>query len=890
MLRSSSSQAGLAASVVAVLVLLGSPALAQDDPCCTESEVMSCQDGLWCSGMESCNCYGDCEPGIPRNCDDGDVCTRDYCREYGPIIPGTLGSGYCDHEFICGTTGCVTDADCDDGDLCTDDTCDPATGTCVNETFCDDDNVCTANECDPATGTCLYPAISCDDGDLCTIDDCDPVGGCFYVAVSCDDGDVCTIDGCDPATGCTATFIPDCCYDDLDCLWMEDGHACTVEYCDFTASPYPQCAVYSTPLNDDCATAGFMPDGGGTWTYTGDTYCNNDLYGATAFYPVTPCGYGSGPDAVLYYTIAEEYQLYQYRLYAEDLEVLPLDYNMQVCMYYPYTQAPLWPSTTGVCDGSGVESEALDPARLLMCSEYRQDATCYSGLALDSTDACRRTYNWHSPPPAGEQNMPVLPDGSYNIILDTAGPPAVGNDYTTWVDRTPVENFACDDGDPSVGGADSIEPPEIQMGGVWTGHTDSYSALPGAGFCSAQEIRDLGYEPAGATCIELNPGCDCDTHYYCFVQEYARAEFRINHLTSQWSQNTGYVIETEVPASAGFTTSLLLTGESCNKNCNCEFFLSADPSDPEEIPGCTGTEAQGCPMGCDASSGSWTGGMAKLVTGVIPAGRMASLALTGYYHSGHSGEAWEGNYKLVVKRDVEGDGLPDGEDPSDGAMWGNTYNGADLVDGAIRVSLSDGNFSDSRTTRGYTNTLSTLRGSANICKQEENVCVHSTWGICDDWEWQCTANSTMNSSSGDVFYRITNDTGGSRAVRVCMRAMANKETWETSYAWDSWAPLMCYSDDGGTSWPCLRTCAYDDGGWFGTERYYCNFEGDKITADATIPAGATWYFAVTGLDDYTGADQSRGGWYNFQVCDPGDANCCTMSDYYPGGTDIRRED
>ena len=48
--------------------------------CCTNDA--ACQDGLYCNGREACNCWGGCEPSPgPIRCNDGVVCTTDWCDE-----------------------------------------------------------------------------------------------------------------------------------------------------------------------------------------------------------------------------------------------------------------------------------------------------------------------------------------------------------------------------------------------------------------------------------------------------------------------------------------------------------------------------------------------------------------------------------------------------------------------------------------------------------------------------------------------------------------------------------------------------------------------------------------------------------------------------------------
>jgi hypothetical protein len=40
-----------------------------------------CDDGLFCNGVETCDPLNDCQAGTSPDCDDGDVCTDDFCDE-----------------------------------------------------------------------------------------------------------------------------------------------------------------------------------------------------------------------------------------------------------------------------------------------------------------------------------------------------------------------------------------------------------------------------------------------------------------------------------------------------------------------------------------------------------------------------------------------------------------------------------------------------------------------------------------------------------------------------------------------------------------------------------------------------------------------------------------
>ncbi len=119
------------------------------ESCTVLPDGSACNDGLYCTSGAAC-AGGRCTGGVPRNCDDADVCTDDWCN-------GVTDA--CDHA---GNT-----ARCNDGDVCTlGDTC--AAGTCVPGSMpanCDDSNPCTTDSCDSAIG-CVNAGIPTEAG-LC---------------------------------------------------------------------------------------------------------------------------------------------------------------------------------------------------------------------------------------------------------------------------------------------------------------------------------------------------------------------------------------------------------------------------------------------------------------------------------------------------------------------------------------------------------------------------------------------------------------------------------------------------------------------------------------------------------------------------------------------------
>ena len=222
-----------------------------------------CNDGDACTTVDSC-ADAQCTGTVPLKCDDGNVCTADFCDQLvgckqepqdGLCDDGNL----CTLEDYCANAVCVGGAalDCDDENGCTDDSCDLAAG-CVNtanEAPCDDGDVCTTGDiC--GGGQCLSGNLSpCDDGNVCTTDSCDPENGCQYQPVvgecddfnacthsdycsdgkcmpgemvDCDDSDLCTDDKCSVQTGCYWENNNAFCDDDNACL---TGDQCAEGVC-----------------------------------------------------------------------------------------------------------------------------------------------------------------------------------------------------------------------------------------------------------------------------------------------------------------------------------------------------------------------------------------------------------------------------------------------------------------------------------------------------------------------------------------------------------------------------------------------------------------------------------------------------------------------------------
>ncbi|UCE19664.1 MAG: amidohydrolase family protein [Gemmatimonadota bacterium] len=126
--------------------------------------------------LETSTCVSSCEE---LDCDDGNPCTEDYCDsllvqcQHDPHDPGTP----CDDDDPC-TENDVCDngicrgipKDCEEGDLCTEDFCESNTGECRHTPRdCNDGDPCTDDSCNPLTGGCehINTFDPCEEGDAC---------------------------------------------------------------------------------------------------------------------------------------------------------------------------------------------------------------------------------------------------------------------------------------------------------------------------------------------------------------------------------------------------------------------------------------------------------------------------------------------------------------------------------------------------------------------------------------------------------------------------------------------------------------------------------------------------------------------------------------------------
>ncbi|MEC9070718.1 MAG: hypothetical protein VX938_00005, partial [Myxococcota bacterium] len=271
------------------------------DGLCIGGDGVTCDNGLFCDGVETCDAQEGCVNGAPPTLDDGVGCTLDVCDEDDDVVTHTASDEACDNGLFCdGVETCDATTDCqtgtppvtDDGVGCTADHCDeendvithsPEDSACDNGLFCDgaetcdplgdcqdgtpptiDDGVaCTADSCDETTDVVVNMAIhdSCEeDGNPCTDTFCDGVVGCTFNILGgadCDDEDLCSVgDTCNDQGQCVGE--PLCVDDDNNpCVAKECKTAAGEAWCEPSIKTGQACFT-----GDPCLTGGTCNAGG----------------------------------------------------------------------------------------------------------------------------------------------------------------------------------------------------------------------------------------------------------------------------------------------------------------------------------------------------------------------------------------------------------------------------------------------------------------------------------------------------------------------------------------------------------------------------------------------------------------------------------------------------
>ena len=287
-----------------------------------------CDDTLFCTGTETCDAYGYCQPGA-------DPCPGQYCDEANDVCVECLEDAHCDDGLFCnGAETCVSGT-CQPGtDPCPGQACDEVNDVCLP---CDNDGTCEPGEdCHNCPNDCFEgPGAVCGngvcetaDGEDCQTcpDDCNglltgkPSGryccgdGSGDYGVTCADsrctggGNTCTTepaassccgDGVCEGTENMSNCAVDCaCTSPADC---DDGEECTIDDCVEGAcqyTPVPDDAPCSEGICCDgtcdplvCSVDADCDDGD---TCTTDTCYNGDTCAAYCDYAWPACGLADG--------------------------------------------------------------------------------------------------------------------------------------------------------------------------------------------------------------------------------------------------------------------------------------------------------------------------------------------------------------------------------------------------------------------------------------------------------------------------------------------------------------------------------------------------------------------------------------------------------------------
>lgn len=229
----------------------------EDGALCSDNNMCTGQTG---DGMTQDHCEsGFCVPGSAVNCEDGNICTTNWCDE-------DVGC-----RKINNNEDCTDNNECTVGDMCSNGVCISGGGS-LN---CDDGKDCTADSCDSEQGCVFTPDdnLSCTDNDLCTVGDHCSNGECIpgtepYVCP--DDDNPCTVSTCEGGTCKVTVRVGEFCDDNKPCTEntvcsqsgvcsggtptnCEDGNPCTNNYCvtGLGCQSSDITAAHGNPLCDD---------------------------------------------------------------------------------------------------------------------------------------------------------------------------------------------------------------------------------------------------------------------------------------------------------------------------------------------------------------------------------------------------------------------------------------------------------------------------------------------------------------------------------------------------------------------------------------------------------------------------------------------------------------
>jgi len=300
-----------------------------DGQCRTNWNTAPCDDKKPCTVEDTCS-LGACA-GVPKNCEDGNPCTDNFCDPMTGICHDTINAEECEDGNPC-TTGdycelgqCLTGnpKNCSDNNECTTDSCRAADGECLHVPApgiscgasnkcivsgvcnssglcdavfktCNDNNPCTTDSCNPTTGICIFTpnTLPCNDGNACTADDKCFNGVCGGTTITCNDNIACTTDTCNQSTGCVFSPVDSAC---------NDNNACTTDSCSATLgcvnTALPDVPATSCNDNNPCTLSDICKGGicTGTQKDCADTlkctrdFCNVSNGQCVNEYFVGPC-------------------------------------------------------------------------------------------------------------------------------------------------------------------------------------------------------------------------------------------------------------------------------------------------------------------------------------------------------------------------------------------------------------------------------------------------------------------------------------------------------------------------------------------------------------------------------------------------------------------------
>jgi hypothetical protein len=156
------------------------------ESCVNETDDTSCDDGVFCNGVETCDLAGGCIPGDQPDCDDDIACTVDACDAAIDVCTHGADDSLCDDGSFCSgvetcdvVDGCIVGGppDCNDDIACTDDECSDEAGECINTPVDRDGDgelalACGGDDCDDSEAAINGGATE----EICSgvDEDCDP--------------------------------------------------------------------------------------------------------------------------------------------------------------------------------------------------------------------------------------------------------------------------------------------------------------------------------------------------------------------------------------------------------------------------------------------------------------------------------------------------------------------------------------------------------------------------------------------------------------------------------------------------------------------------------------------------------------------------------------------